>query len=62
MGSRLVKAFDIAKENGGTQAQFRLAIRAAMSMMKAESAPDDEMSVLKMKTALKEILGKEVQI
>ncbi len=62
MGVRLVKAFDIAKENGGTQAQFRLAIRAAMSMMKAESIPDDETSVSKMQAALRDILGKEVKI
>jgi len=62
MSERLLKAFQVAKEVGGVQAQFRLAIRSGMSIVKAEKAPDNEANLVKMKHALTEIIGREVDI
>jgi hypothetical protein len=62
MGVRLVKAFEVARKNGGAQAQFRLAIRAGMSIKKAEKEPDNQRNILKMQMALTEVLGKQMEI
>ncbi len=62
MAERLLKAFEIAKQQAGTQAQFRLAIRSGMSMVKAEKEQDNEVNLSRMKAALKEVLGREVEM
>lgn len=62
MAERLLKAFEIAKQQAGTQAQFRLAIRSGMSMVKAEKEPDNEVNLSRMKAALKEVLGREMEM
>jgi hypothetical protein len=62
MGKRLIKAFDIAKEEAGTQAQFRLSIRSGMSIVRAEKEPDNDHNLSKMKIALGAVLGKMVEI
>ncbi len=62
MAKRLMNAFEIAKEIAGIQAQFRLAIRSGMSVVKAEREPDTDSNVSRMKLALSEVLGKPVEI
>ncbi|GEM_PF-1831469 len=62
MGKKLIQAFEIAKQEKGIQAQFRLAIRCGMSLVKAEEVPDDETYVANMKLALEQIIGKKVEL
>lgn len=62
MGVRLVKAFEVARKNGGVQAQCRLAIKVGMSVKKAEKEPDNQRNIVKMQVALTEVLGKQMEI
>ena len=62
MGTRLVKAFSIAKEAGGMKATMRLAMKGGMSSDKAAAAPDSAENIQKMEAALKEITGKAVKL
>ena len=62
MGAKLAKAFDIAKEAGGTQVQMRLAMKSGMSQQKAESESDSPENISKMEAALKEVTGKDVKL
>ena len=62
MGTRLVKAFNIAKEAGGMKATMRLAMKGGMSSDKAAAAPDSAENIQKLEAALKEITGKAVKL
>ena len=62
MGAKLQKAFDIAKEAGGTQAQMRLAMKSGMSAGKAAGEADSPDNLKKMEAALKEVTGKDVKL
>ncbi|HKI50286.1 MAG TPA: hypothetical protein VKA69_13235 [Desulfobacteria bacterium] len=62
MGTRLVKAFGIAKEAGGMKATMRLAMKGGMSSDKAASAPDSPENIQKFEAALKDITGKAVKL
>ena len=62
MGAKLQKAFDLAKQAAGLQAQMRLAMKAGMSEDKAAGAPDSPESIKKMEAALKEVTGKDVKL
>ena len=62
MGAKLKKAFDIAKEAGGLQAQMRLAMKSGMSSDKAGAAEDSPANIQKIEAALKEVTGKDVKL
>lgn len=62
MGAKLSKAFDLAKEAGGLQAQMRLAMKAGMSSDKAGGLPDSPENIAKMEKALKDVTGKDIKL
>ena len=62
MGAKLQKAFQIAKDADGLQAEMRLAMKSGMSSQKAAGAPDSPENIQKMETALKEVIGKDVKL
>ncbi len=62
MGAKLLKAFDIAKDEGGVQVQMRLAMKSGMSSTKAGGEPDSPENIQKMEAALKEVTGKTVTL
>lgn len=62
MGAKLEKAFQIAKEADGLQAQMRLAMKSGLSAQKAASEPDSPENLKKMEAALKEVTGKDVKL
>ena len=62
MGAKLLKAFDSAKQEGGLQAQMRLAMKSGMSSQKAAEEPDSPENLQKMEAALKEVLGKDIKL
>lgn len=62
MGAKLKKAFAIAKESGGTQAQMRLAMKSGMTDQKAGAAEDSPANIQKMEAALKDVIGKAVKL
>jgi hypothetical protein len=62
MGAKLKKAFDIAKNAGGMQAQMRLAMKSGMTADKAGAAEDSPANVQKMEAALKEVTGQAVKL
>jgi hypothetical protein len=62
MGARLQKAFDIAKNAGGMQAQMRLAMKSGMTADKAGAADDSPANIQKMEAALKEITGQAAKL
>ena len=62
MGEKLARAFKIAKDEGGMQAQMRLAMKSGMSSAKALDEPDSPENVQKMESALKEVIGKSVTL
>lgn len=62
MGAKLVKFFELAKEEGGLSAQMRLAMATGISTVKASSEADTPEVLAKFKAAFKEITGKDVGI
>jgi hypothetical protein len=62
MGAKLEKAFQIAKEADGLQAQMRLAMKSGLSAQKAAGEPDSPGNIQKMEAALKEVIGKDVKL
>lgn len=62
MGAKLLKAFEIAKESGGLQAEMRLAMKSGMSRQKAEKEADAPDKISKVEKALGDIIGKTVKI
>jgi len=62
MGTRLLKAFEIAKDDGGVKLQMRLAMKSGMSSSKAGSEPDSPENIEKVEAALKEVTGKAVKL
>jgi hypothetical protein len=62
MGAKLVKAFGLAKDHGGLQAQMRLAMKSGMSSDKAAAAPDSPENLSKMEKVFKEITGKDIKL
>lgn len=62
MGDKLVKAFDMAKSEGGIQAELRLAMKSGMSRKKAEAETDAPELVSKLEAALEELLGKPLKL
>ncbi len=62
MGARLLKAFEAAKKEGGSQLEMRLAMKSAMSSKKAAAEPDSPENISKMETAFKEVAGKDIKL
>ena len=62
MGAKLQKAFQLAKEADGLQAEMRLAMKSGMSAQKAASEADSPDNIKKMEAALKEVIGKDVKL
>jgi hypothetical protein len=62
MGARIVKGFEIAKQEGGMKALMRLAMKAGLSSEKAAAAEDSPELIQKMEKALQEILGKSIKL
>ena len=62
MGAKLQKAFQMAKEADGLQAEMRLAMKSGMSSQKAASEPDSPENIQKMEAALKDVIGKAVKL
>ena len=62
MGAKLQKAFDLAKEAGGLQAQMRLAMKSGMSSDKASGEADSPENIQKMEAALKDVTGKDIKL
>lgn len=62
MGAKLAKAFEIAKQAGGVQAQMRLAMKSGMSADKAAAEQDSPQNIQKMEAALKEVTGQAVKL
>ncbi len=62
MGAKLVKFFELAKEEGGLSAQMRLAMATGISTVKASSEPDSPEILAKFKSAFKEVTGKEAGV
>ena len=62
MGQKLLKYYDTIKNDGGFQAQMRLAMKTCIPSTKAGDAPDSPENLLKFKAAYKEITGKEALI
>lgn len=62
MAEKLLHAFEIAKNELGVHAQFKLALRTGLSMVTAAETEDNEDNIRLMEEALKDILGKEVQL
>lgn len=60
MGKRLLKAFTIARDEGGIMAQTRLAMKFGKSAQMVENIPDSLEDVKKMQDALAEVTGKVV--
>jgi len=58
MGQKLLMCYDIAKQEGGMQAQMRLAMMTGIASPKAADAPDSPDNLDKFRNALKEITGK----
>jgi hypothetical protein len=59
MGQKLAQIYEFVKQNGGLQAQMRLAMKTGLSSDKAGAAPDDPATIAKFKAAVKEITGKD---
>jgi hypothetical protein len=62
MGAKLQKAFQLAKDAAGIQAQMRLAMKSGMSAEKAAGIPDSPENLQKMQSALKEVTGKDITL
>jgi hypothetical protein len=62
MGAKLIKAFESAKQEGGMQAQMRLAMKSGMSSIKASDAPDSPENIQKMEAAYEEVIGKKIKL
>ncbi len=62
MGAKLLKAFDLVKDEGGVQLQMRLAMKAGLSSAKAGGEPDSPENIQKMEAALKEVTGKDLKL
>lgn len=62
MASKLLKFYDLIKQEGGLQAQMRLAVITSLPSTKAADAPDSPENLAKFKAAYKEITGKEPPI
>jgi hypothetical protein len=62
MGAKLTKAFEIAKAEGGMKASMRLAMKTGLSSDKAAGAQDSPELIQKFEAALKEIIGKSVNL
>lgn len=57
MGEKLVKAYQIATQKGGSPMRMRLAMKTLISSEKAKTEPDSEENIKKFKLALKELLN-----
>ena len=62
MGKRLLKAFEVAKSDGGLQFTMRLAMKSGMSQDRAASSPDSSEAIAKMEAAFKEVTGKAIKL
>jgi len=59
MGQQLVKLYEFARAAGGPTAPMRLAMKTMIAADKAAAAPDSPENLTKLRTAIKEITGKE---
>jgi hypothetical protein len=62
MGQKLMKCYEFVGQQGGLQAQMRLAMKTGCPSAKAVNAPETPDLVAKFKAAVKEITGKDAPI
>jgi hypothetical protein len=62
MAQKLLKYYEFARQEGGMQAQMRLAMMTGIASTKAGEIPDSPEAVTKFATAIKEITGKVAPI
>lgn len=62
MGQKLMKCYEFVGQQGGMQAQMRLAMKTGCPSTKAVNTPDTPDLVAKFKAAVKEITGKDAPI
>jgi hypothetical protein len=62
MAQKLMKMYEFVNQQGGLQAQMRLAMKTGTPSSRASTVPDTPDLVEKFKAAVKEITGKDAPI